>query len=85
MWIDLIRCWSIEVCRKRAQKGGPEVVITAVMNRALLALDGKADYFFQVGKIELRGRRLAIREQTGQVSCRLEIRGWWRRRGYVDR
>jgi len=53
-----------EVCRKRAQKGGPVVVVTAVMDRALLALDGKADYFFQVGKIELRGRALAIKEQT---------------------
>jgi hypothetical protein len=27
-------------------------------------LDGKADYFFQMGKIELRGRVLAIMEQT---------------------
>ena len=52
-----------DVCRKRAQKRGPVVVITAIMDRALLALDGKADYFFQFGKIELRGRRLASREQ----------------------
>ncbi len=52
-----------EVCRKRAQKGGPVVVITAIMDRALLALDGKVDHFFQVGKIELRGRALAIKEQ----------------------
>ena len=47
-----------------AQKGGPVVVITAVMDRALLAQDGKADYFFQIGKIEIRGRALAIRERT---------------------
>lgn len=53
-----------EVCRKRAQKGGPVVVITAVMDRGLLALEGKADYFFQLGKIKLRGRCLAIKEQT---------------------
>ena len=53
-----------EVCRKRAQRGGPVVVITAIKDRGLLALDGKADYFFQMGKIELGGRCLAIKEQT---------------------
>jgi hypothetical protein len=39
-----------EVCRQRAQKGGPVVIIIAVMDRGLLALDGKTDYFFQIGK-----------------------------------
>ena len=53
-----------EVCKNRARKGGPVVLITAIMDRALLALDGKADYFFQLGKTELRGRSRAIREQT---------------------
>ena len=53
-----------EMCRKRAKQGGPVVVITAIMDRALLALDGKADYFFQIGTVSLRGRRLAIKEQT---------------------
>lgn len=52
-----------EVCRNRARKGGPVVVITAIMDRGLLKLDGKADYFFQVGKILLRGRRLEVKEQ----------------------
>jgi len=53
------------VCRKRAQKGGPVVVITAVMDRALLALDGKADYFFQIGKIKLRGEPWLSRSRPG--------------------
>lgn len=53
-----------EICKKRARKGGPVVLITAIMDRALLALDGKADFFFQLGKVELRGRTLAIREQV---------------------
>lgn len=52
-----------EVCRQRARQGGPVVVITAIMDRALLELDGKADYFFQIGKIQLKGRRLAMKEQ----------------------
>lgn len=53
-----------EVCKNRARRGGPVVLITAIMDRALLKLDGKADYFFQTGKIELRGRALANKEQT---------------------
>ncbi len=57
-----------EVCRNRARKGGPVVVITAIMDRALLKLDGKADYFFQVGKRELKGRALANKEQTNLDS-----------------
>lgn len=52
-----------EVCRKRAQKRGPVVVITVIMDRALLALDGKADYFFQLGKIKYGRRSLACIEQ----------------------
>jgi len=52
-----------EVCRKRAQKRGPVVVITVIMDRALLALDGKADYFFQLGKIKYGRRSLACKEQ----------------------
>lgn len=36
-----------DVCRKRAQKGGPVVVITGFMDRGLLVLDGKTDCFFQ--------------------------------------
>lgn len=51
------------VCRDRAKKGGPVVLITAIMDRALLKLDGKADYFFQIGDIEIRGKRLEIKEQ----------------------
>lgn len=53
-----------EVCKNRARKGGPVVVITAIMDRALLVLDGKADFFFQIGKTQFRGRCLAIKEQT---------------------
>ncbi|NLV26332.1 MAG: hypothetical protein GXY48_04075 [Methanomicrobiales archaeon] len=53
-----------DICRKRAQCGSPVVYITAIMDRWLLKLDGKADCFFQVGKIPLTGKRLDIREQT---------------------
>jgi hypothetical protein len=53
-----------EVCRKRAKKTGPVVVITAIMDRNLLKLEGKADFFFQLGKIELHGRSKSVREQT---------------------
>jgi len=52
-----------EICRKRAQKGGPVVLITAIMDRELLTLDGKADYFYQMGKIEYQGRSRAMKEQ----------------------
>ena len=52
------------VCRKRALRGGPVLYITVVMDRGLLKLDGKADYFFQMGKIPLRGKALAKKEQT---------------------
>jgi hypothetical protein len=52
------------VCRKRAQQGGPVLVITAIIDRYLLSLDGIADYFFQVGKMLPSGRRLAFREQV---------------------
>jgi hypothetical protein len=51
------------VCTNRARNGGPVVVITSIMDRELLALDGKADYFFQVGKIPARGRAPASPEQ----------------------
>lgn len=53
-----------EVCKKRARLGSPVVIITAIMDRKLLGLDGKTDYFFQIGKIEMKGRRLAIKEQA---------------------
>lgn len=53
-----------EICRKRAQRGGPVVYITAIMDRWLLKLDGKADFFIQIGKMPLRGRALALKEQT---------------------
>lgn len=53
-----------ECCRARARKAGPVVVLTSYMDRSLLKLDGKADYFYQVGKIRIRGKCLAIREQT---------------------
>ena len=45
-----------ETCKKRAKLGGPVLVITAVMDRGLLSLDGKADQFFQIGRIEMRGK-----------------------------
>lgn len=54
-----------DVCRRRAQERGPVLLITAVMDRVLLALDGKADYFFQFGKIQFRRGRPVNREQTG--------------------
>lgn len=53
-----------DVCKTRAKQGGPVVAITAIMDRGLLKLNGKADYFFQVGSLPLKGKRLAIREQT---------------------
>lgn len=53
-----------DVCKKRARKGGPVVVITAIMDRELLELDGKADYFFQIGKTELSGTRKTMKDQT---------------------
>jgi hypothetical protein len=53
-----------EVCRNRARQGGPVVLITAVMDRALLALDGKADHFFQIGKIQFRRGKPVNRAQT---------------------
>ena len=46
-----------EVCRSRSRRGGPVVLITAVMDRGLLKLDGKADFFFQVGKIPMNAKR----------------------------
>lgn len=52
-----------DVCRTRARKGGPVVVITAAMDRGLLSLEGKADYFFQIGKEEHQERRLRTRNQ----------------------
>ena len=53
-----------ETCKSRAKADGPVAVITAVMDRNLLSLDGKADYFFQVKPWELRGRARAIKDQT---------------------
>ncbi|PWR69845.1 hypothetical protein [Methanospirillum lacunae] len=53
-----------ETCKTRARAGGPVAVITAVMDRNLLSLDGKADYFFQVKPWELKGRARAIKDQT---------------------
>ena len=52
-----------EVCKNRARKGGPVVVVTAIMDRNLLGLEGKADHFFQVRTWELKKVR-AIKEQT---------------------
>ncbi|HWQ64338.1 MAG TPA: hypothetical protein VN429_07960 [Methanospirillum sp.] len=53
-----------ETCKTRAKAGGPVAVITAMMDRNLLSLDGKADYFFQVKPWELKGRARAIKDQT---------------------
>jgi hypothetical protein len=53
-----------EVCKNRARRGGPVVLITAIMDRGLLELDGKADFIFQIGKTPLRGKRLEIKEQA---------------------
>ncbi|MDD1730367.1 MAG: hypothetical protein LUQ50_15030 [Methanospirillum sp.] len=52
-----------EVCRSRSRRGGPVVVVTAIMDRSLLALDGKADHFHQVRTWGLKKVR-AIKEQT---------------------
>jgi len=52
-----------EVCKTRARRGGPVVAVTAIMDRNLLFLDGKADHFFQVRTWELKKVR-AIKEQT---------------------
>nr|WP_319537908.1 hypothetical protein [uncultured Methanospirillum sp.] len=52
-----------EVCKARARRGGPVVVVTAIMDRNLLVLEGKADNFFQVRTWELKKVR-AIKEQT---------------------
>ncbi len=53
-----------ETCKDRAKAGGPVAVITAVMDRNLLSLDGKADYFFQLKPWELKGRARALKDQT---------------------
>ncbi len=53
-----------EVCRSRARQRGPVILITAIIDRTLLELDGKADFFFQIGKIQLKGKRLEIKEQA---------------------
>jgi len=53
-----------ETCKARAKAGGPVAVITAVMDRNLLSLEGKADYFFQVKPWELRGRARTLKDQT---------------------
>jgi hypothetical protein len=60
-----------EICRSRAKRGGPVVLITAILDRGLLALEGKADFFFQMGKIKLAGIRLKMKEQRSldETSC----------------
>jgi hypothetical protein len=52
-----------DICKNRARRGGPVVVVTAIMDRNLLVLEGKADHFFQVLTWELKKVR-AIKEQT---------------------
>ncbi|HWQ65028.1 MAG TPA: hypothetical protein VN429_11470, partial [Methanospirillum sp.] len=52
-----------EICKARARRGAPVVVVTAIMDRNLLVLEGKADHFFQVRTWELKKVR-AIKEQT---------------------
>jgi hypothetical protein len=52
------------VCRKRALHGSPVVYITVIMDRGLLELDGQADFFFQIGKVPLKGKALVIKEQV---------------------
>jgi len=60
-----------EVCKARARKSGPVVVVTAIMDRNLLGLEGKADHFFQVRTWELKKIR-AIKEQTYLDSLSVE-------------
>jgi hypothetical protein len=52
-----------EVCRKRAQKGSPVVVLTVVMDRGLLSLEGRADYFYQIGKAAHQERQFRYKNQ----------------------
>lgn len=54
----------ISSCKKRARQGIAVVVISAIMDQILLEFEGTADYFFQMGRIELKGKRLAKKEQT---------------------
>jgi hypothetical protein len=54
----------ISSCKKRARQGIAVVVISAIIDQTLLEFEGTADYFFQMGRIELKGKRLAKKEQT---------------------
>ena len=53
-----------EVCRERAKKSGPVVLLATNPDPILSALKETADYFIEFGGIRLNGVRLAIKEQT---------------------
>lgn len=52
-----------EVCKARARRGGPVVIVTAIMDRNLLVLEGKADHFFPIRTWEFKKVRV-IKEHT---------------------
>nr|WP_319539533.1 hypothetical protein [uncultured Methanospirillum sp.] len=53
-----------EVCRERAKKCGPVVLLATHSDPILSTLKEIADYFIEFGGIRLCGLRLAIKEQT---------------------
>jgi len=53
-----------EVCRERAKKCGPVVLLATHPDPILSTLKETADYFIEFGGIRLCGLRLAIKEQT---------------------
>ncbi len=73
-----------DVCRT-GTKRGPVVAITGIMDRALLVLEGIADYFFQLGKIKSGEEAWHAENRELSMRFRLISGGMSRSRGCVGR
>ena len=74
-----------EVCGKRAQKGSPVVVITAVMDQGLLALDGKRIISSRWERLSSEEEPWHSRNRPSWINYWQEQWGMGRRGGYSDR